>query len=92
MADRYTRKDAQAAFERLIAALGGRVATTWNDVGAYRLDYNGIYCGYVVERVTSEGGSVTRPLGDQRRTAREFCDAVYFAGQVLREMARHGGE
>lgn len=36
--DRYTRKDAEHYFERLIAAIGGRIAQDYKDIGAYRLD------------------------------------------------------
>lgn len=77
--DRYTRKDAERAFERLIHAINGRIATSYNDVGAYRLDWNGIYGGGVIEEITSEGGGVRQPFGMMRRNAREFCEAVRFA-------------
>ena len=78
MSDRYTRKDAEAAFTRLISAIGGRVATKYNDVGAYRLDWNGVYGGNI-ELISNEQGGVSQPFGVQRRNAREFCDAVCFA-------------
>lgn len=81
--DRYTRKDAEASFTRLITAIGGRVATAYNDVGAYRLDWNGTYGGGVIERVSNPQGGVSQPFGMQRRNAREFCDAVRFAMDVL---------
>jgi len=52
--DRYSRKDAEMAFDRLVKAIGGRVATSYNDVGAYRLDYAGCYGGFNVERIINE--------------------------------------
>lgn len=113
MSDRYTRKDAQAAFARLASALG----KTWSDrsghlwrgkayepeaagelwtriesaggaqnvaaVGAWMLDHNGIYGGYVIAEMFNEGGGESHPLGDLRRPARDFCDAVRFALDAL---------
>lgn len=74
---RYGRKDAEAAFARLAAATGNRIATSWNDVGGWSLDYAACYGGYVVHEVCSE------PFGSRRRPAREFCDAVWFAIRAL---------
>lgn len=83
MSDRYTRKDAEAAFNRLISAIGGRVAKDYKDVGAYRLDWNGSYGGGNIERISNEPGGVSQPFGANRRNAREFCDAVRFALDTL---------
>lgn len=79
MSDRYTRKDAEAAFTRLISAIGGRVATSYKDVGAYRLDWNGTYGGGNIELIINDGGGVSQPFGMMRRNAREFCESVNFA-------------
>lgn len=75
----YTRKDAVKAFERLVKTIGGRVATSYNDVGAYRLDWNPTYGGGNIELVCSVSGGVSQPFGPQRHNAREFCDMVRFA-------------
>jgi hypothetical protein len=110
MSDRYTRKDAEAAFARLASTLG----KTWSDqhgklwkgnywepvadgtlwtlegnensarVGAWGLDYNPTYGGFVIEEIFNEGGGVSQPFGSMRRSARDFCDAVYFAENALR--------
>ena len=85
MSDRYTRKDADAAFRILIAAIGGRVATAYDDVGAYRLDYAGCYGGFAIERITGDHGGVARPFGQRRYKAREFCAVVHFALEALEE-------
>jgi hypothetical protein len=109
MSDRYTRKDAEAAFARLASALGKTwsvtgalfegnywesksVGTLWTregsdnraHVGAWTLDCNPTYGGYVIEEIANEGGGVTQPFGSMRRNAREFCDAVYFAENAIR--------
>ena len=119
MSDRYTRKDAQAAMERLAAATGypyyrpslrgrsgdlkagvfsgpphdpQRRGQLWNRegsdnrcfVGAWVLDHNSVYGGYVVEQMENEHGGISHPLGSGRKSAREFCDAVRFALDALR--------
>lgn len=81
--ERYTRKDAEACFERLLKVTGHRHADSWNDVGGWQLDYAGCYGGYVVEEICTPGGGVRHPLGDRRRTAREFCEAVWFAERAI---------
>lgn len=53
-------------------------------VGAWSLDYNPVYGGFVIEEMHNAGGGVSQPFGSMRRTAREFCDAVYFAENALR--------
>lgn len=77
--ERTTEAHVESAFKRLCAVTGHRVATSYNDVGAWRLDHNGSYGGFVVEEIIGTTGAVTRPLGDKRRSAREFYDAAWFA-------------
>jgi len=83
MSDRYTKRDAQAAFERLMQATGKHPAASYKDVGGWVLDHNSIYGGYVVHEMFNENGAVSEPFGGRRRTAREFCDAVSFACRAL---------
>ncbi len=84
--DRYTRKDAEAAFGRLLAALDKPPYDWTTHEGGWLLDYNGVYGGYVVaERRRYPGPNGTSgigesyPLGYHRRSAREFVEAVTFA-------------
>lgn len=93
--DRYTTKNAEAAFERLAGKLGkstaksgGPIWTRQGDrnvarVGAWALDHNSIYGGFVIVEIVNEGGGESHPLGERRRPAREFCDVVYFAERAL---------
>jgi hypothetical protein len=53
-------------------------------VGCWMLDHNSVYGGFVIHEMYNEGGGVSEPFGGMRRTAREFCDAVYFAENALR--------
>ena len=88
---RYTRKDAERAFARFVDAIGGRVAKSYDDKGAYQLDYNATYGGAVVELLLETGG-VSHPFGDLRRSPAEFCSAVRFAIDALNMRNSKKGE
>ena len=93
MTDRYTRKDAEAAFERLCFALdkprgewtkdAARPHALTSNEGGWTLDYNRTYGGYVIHEYVNDRGGVREPFGSQRRSARDFCDAVRFALDAL---------
>ena len=83
MSERYTRKDAERAFELLCKVTEHRQARAWNDVGGWQLDYNSAYGGYVVHEVVTASGGVSEPLGSMRRTARDFCQSVNFAVRAI---------
>jgi hypothetical protein len=100
--ERYTRKNAEAAFERLAQKLGKPTAkstgkATWRrvgdrnvaTVGQWALDHNSIYGGFVVVEIVNEGGGEAHPLGDRRMPAREFCQSIYFAERVLSLVDSH---
>jgi hypothetical protein len=57
-------------------------------VGAWTLDHNSVYGGFVIEEIHNDGGGVSQPFGSMRRNAREFCDAVYFAENALRAVSK----
>lgn len=84
--DRTTRKDAHAAFERLIKAIGGRVATSYDDHGAYQLDWNASYGGGVIELISDESCGVSHPFGSERHKAAPFCDMVHFAMRAIEQV------
>lgn len=86
--DRYTRKDAESALDRLCEATGNRRASAWNDVGGWQLDYAACYGGFVVNEVFNDGGGITQPFGSTRCSAREFCARVRFAIDAI-EHAKH---
>lgn len=86
MSERYTKKDAEAAFLRLVEATGNRVAESYNDVGGWQLDHNSVYGGYVVHEISNEHGAVSEPYSSTRRNAREFCDVVWFAIRTLEQV------
>jgi hypothetical protein len=63
--------------------------------GAWFIDHNSVYGGYVIAAYVAsspprEGDdrpqsytAQTHPLGDARRSAREFCEAAHFALRAL---------
>jgi hypothetical protein len=86
MIDRYTRRDVEIAFGRLVEASGRMLGT---NPGDWDLDHN--HAGYVVIEVGDAGGG-RYPLGPRRRRAREFCDTVAsILGLLLREAAGEVG-
>lgn len=54
---RMTRKDAEAAFERLCKLLGKRKATAYNDIGGWNLSYSE-YHGFSVEEITNSSDAI----------------------------------
>lgn len=83
MAERYSKADAERQFLRLCDLLRQRVATSYDDHGAWALDYVAEYGGFVVERIDDETSGVSHPLGDRRHSAREFCQMVHFLARAL---------
>ena len=73
---RYTIKEAEKCFEMLLKVKGKRKARSYNDVGAWRLDYNPTYGGIVIEEINNSTGGVGNPMGYRRRSPRDFCDFV----------------
>lgn len=92
MADRYGRKDAERCGRRLAEAVGKEkdFGKCWRrkngieaKVGCWRLDYNPVYGGAVIEEIHTVGGGITQPFGMMRRKPREFCDAVDMAIKAI---------
>lgn len=97
---RVTRSMVESAFERLADASGARILDpSWKITdkrrdGAWKLDHNGVYGGYVIAAICpssppreGEGKQTytaeTMPLGYERKSAAEFFDACNFACRAL---------
>ena len=80
---RITKANVEAAFKALCKELGKRAATSWNDVGAWRLDHVASYGGYVIEEIINEHGAVDHPINSVRMKGNEFYDTVWFALRLL---------
>jgi hypothetical protein len=85
MSTRYTQRDAEAAFERLVNAFDLQRGAP-REPGVYALDY---YQGYKVIRFCEYGGE-SEPFGARRYTAAEFVHACGFAIDALHESRRQG--
>lgn len=79
---RVSRALAQKRFTALCDALGKRVATDYNDVGAWRLDYSAGH-GYNIEEICSDKGGVTHPFGPTRFKGEEFYDLISFTLRAI---------
>lgn len=108
MSERYTRKDAEAACERLAHAVGRKMLHELDDTGisnparegTWVLDYNPTYGGCAIREIVASSPpresddrpqsytAESEPFGSQRRSPREFCDAVYFAESAIRALER----
>jgi hypothetical protein len=83
MSDRITNKQVEGLFKTLATKCGRRVATSYDDVGAWRLDYNSVYGGWNIEEISSATGGVTNPLGESRRKNAEMWYTMHFALRAI---------
>jgi hypothetical protein len=104
--ERYTRRDTEMAFARLADAVGAKIAdpawkiTDKRRLGAWTLDHNGVYGGYVIAAYVSDSHysddprpqtytAETHPMGDRRHNARDFAQMCHFAARAI-EASRGG--
>jgi hypothetical protein len=81
---RTTRTEVESIFAQFVDALNNRIATSYKDIGTYRLDNNPTYGGYIIEQVYNDFGAVTRPFGDLRRGPSDMWETLHFALATLR--------
>jgi len=82
MTNRVTKTMIRNQFINLCDALGKRVATDYNDVGAWKLDYSPHYGGYtIVEKL--ENGGETHPISMRRHKGSEFFEMLIFALRAI---------
>lgn len=87
-----SKKQVENKFKFFIEAIGGKVASSYNDVGGYRLDYASCYGGYNIEQISNDSGAVSHPFGCARKKAGEFWDTLDFAGRASEAVRGHHGE
>jgi len=83
--ERITQKQVRQIFKAFCEQMGFRIAKSFNDLYAMRLDYNSVYGGYVIEKICNEHGGVSCPFGHARRSAREMTGCMFFAMDLARE-------
>lgn len=97
---RYTKSDAHAAFTTLAEAAGATILDpSWKITdprrdGAWLLDHNGTYGGYVIAAICPSSPpsdptqpqtytAKTHPLGNERYATREFTQRCWFAVRAI---------
>jgi hypothetical protein len=99
MPERYSEQDARNAFEHLAETMGVRVADRSWDIhdprreGAWILDHNGAYGGYVIAAYVKDSPprdgrpqaytAQTHPLTSYRQSAREFSMSCHLAARAV---------
>ena len=85
MTYRATITELNEVFSLFCKAIGKRLAETWNDVGAWTLDYAKEYGGYVIHEIINDHGAKEMPLGDQRHSTTELVERMRFALRWLEQ-------
>lgn len=81
---RYTKKDVLNSAQALARAKGKTLATNGSPaVGDWYLDHDPTWGGYKIAEELENGG-LRYPLGETSHKARQFCECVSFALNVLR--------
>ena len=80
---KITKKDVQGVFKRFLKALGGRLAVNYKDQGAFDLEYNTEYGGWLVEEITGDMGAIDHPFLNVRLTTKEMYWALLMASRAL---------
>jgi hypothetical protein len=86
--NQITKASLLAAFKALDGELGGRVAKSYDDHGAYTLD--GAYGGYRIEQICTDSTGVSAPFGHRRMSKAEAYHTFWFAVEVLRQAKTTG--
>lgn len=82
MSRRVTKLMIENQFVGLCNALGKRIATSWDDEGAYQLDYEAINGGWCIQENMGKG-RISYPFGHDRYKASEFFDLLRFAQRTI---------
>lgn len=86
MAERTTKSQIVGLFEHFAHAMGRRIARSYNDVGAWRLDYVPEYGGWNIEEIATESGAVRQPFGSRRYRSGEFWELLRFGLMVADDL------
>lgn len=70
-------------FKWFCDVLGKRIATSYNDVGAWRLDSTDRYTRFSIEEIASERGGVTHPFTGRVYSGSELLDLMHFAMRAI---------
>ena len=85
---RVKESEVRAVFDRFCTVHGFKKAATWNDVGGLQLDHASVYGGWTIQKIESDGGSVSCPFGYERMGSSEFVAAMRFSISAESEKKR----
>jgi len=83
---KITKKYVEAVFERFLGNIGGRKASSYNDTGAFQLDYKPIF-GYRIEKIDNSLGGISTPFGDRKKPL-EFTESLHVAMDAIRYLKK----
>jgi len=89
MTYRATSTELNEVFNLFCEAIGKRVADTYDDTGAWTLDYAKEYGGYAIQEIINDRGAKEMPLGDQRYSATELVERMRFSLRWLEQKDRN---
>lgn len=69
---RVSKKLIENQFIYWLKLNGYKKAESYNDVGAWRIDYVSCYGGYNIELIINDGGAVSHPFGGKRLKPSDF--------------------
>lgn len=87
MSERISKKNVEALFNAFVKAIGGHIATNYNDIGGYDLNYSQ-YGGFEINRIMNDSGGLTQPFGMTRRKTTEMYYTLSFAIKAIEEARR----
>ena len=64
------------------------MSKSYNDVGAWGLDYNAVYGGVVIYEVANTGGAQNHPFGSERHKPQELWYMMRFAMDAMRNSGK----
>jgi Flp pilus assembly pilin Flp len=76
---RTTQAEVKGMFNRLCKAMNKRVATKYNDVGAWAIEYTAVYGGWLAYEITNESGCTSNILISKRLPSKDMYQALYMA-------------
>lgn len=79
--ERTTKAHVQSAFSRLAEVCGKRIASSFDDVGAWQLHRS--FNGWEIQEITTASGAISHPLGDRQLSASAMYDACWFAIRAI---------
>ncbi len=79
--ERTSKAHVQSAFLHLAEVCGKRIASSYDDVGAWHLHRG--FKGWEIQEIVSPGGNWRHPLGERQLSNSAMYDACWFAVRAI---------